>query len=191
MGVISFEFQLGGSAETFNVFDGGEKTVPGDFPQAGLFFPQREPEFEAEVVQQHPASIQRAREQRQFAFGIKRAFELQVFKRDNFQLDEVNGRFFLRLYPLPDSDVLLDGIPIPGRRPVVVVGKFIRKGNSRSQAAKPRLEILNVLDSEPDFTFVWLCHDPILTFYALSGQENSLSSKYAKPAIYDCSGVFS
>jgi len=54
----------------------------------------------------------------------------------------------------------------------------------------PCLEIFNVVNFEPDFTFEWLRHDPILTFYTLLGQENSHSSKYAKPAIHDCLGVF-
>jgi hypothetical protein len=48
--VFSVEFKLGGPAETFNVFDGSEKTVLGNFPEAGLFLSQLEPEFEAEVV---------------------------------------------------------------------------------------------------------------------------------------------
>jgi len=33
--------------------------------------------------------------------------------------------------------------------------------------------VFNVVDSEPDFTFVWLRHGQILTFYAEAGQENS------------------
>ena len=179
--ILSFKFDFGGPAETFNVFDGGEKTMPGYFPEAGLFLSQREPEFEAEIVQQHPACIERTREQRQFAFGVKRAFELKTFNRDNFQLDEIDGGFFLRPDPLPDSDVLLDGIPVPCRRLVVVVGKFVRKGNFRSQATESRLEVFNIVDSEPYFAFVWLCHDSILTLHALSSQKNSQASKYANP----------
>ncbi len=180
MGILSFEFQFGGPAETFNVFDGGEKTVPRDFPETGLLLPQREPEFEVEVVQQHPAGIERAREQRQFAFGEKRAFELQAFDRDNFQLDEIYGGFFSRPDSLPYSDVLLDRVPSRGRRPVIVVGELIRIGDSRSQAAEPRLEAFNVIDSEPDFTFVWLRHGLILTFYNLTGQQNPRCLVFAR-----------
>lgn len=168
--VDSFEFKLGGPAETLNVFDSGEKTVTRDFPETCLFLSQREPEFEAELFQQCPARIERACEQRQFAFGVKRAFELQIINRDNFQLDEVNGGFFFRLYPLSDSDVLLNGVPMPCRRPVVVVGKFVWVGNFRPQAAEPRLKVFNVFDAEPDFAFVWSRHGLILTFYAEAGQ---------------------
>ena len=132
MGVCAFEFEFGGPAEAPDVFDGGEKMVVRDFPEAGLFLSQRKPELKAEVFQQFPACIERAGEQGQFAFGVKRAFEPQAINRYDFELDEVNSNRPFGFDPFADSQRLLDGIPWFAGRLVIMVGECVGQSDSRA-----------------------------------------------------------
>ena len=49
--VLAFEFDFGGPADAPDVFDGRVEVMSRDFPEAGLFLSQGEPELEAKVVE--------------------------------------------------------------------------------------------------------------------------------------------